>query len=211
MALTEEVKDTINGLGGNVTYLVALDIEHHIFLGQWKAEYPHAEIIGPHGLREKREKRAETRGTEITHIFTPENRAEFDVSEEFDAEFEMEYVCMHPNREIVVYHKPSRTLIEADLMFNLPAMQQYAKSPGGGDQGILTKLFGSAMAATGNTSIWQKRFLWHVASASDRDGFKRSMAKIYQWDFDRIIMCHGDVIETGGKDVFRNLFDWFLP
>ena len=211
MALTEHVKTVVNDLNGPVTYLVALDIEHHIFLNQWKAEYPHAEIIGPHGLREKREKRSETRGTEITHIFTPENRAEFDVSEEFDEEFEMEYVHVHPNREIVAYHKPSRTLIQADLMFNLPAMQQYSKTPGGGDRGILTKLFGSAMAATGNTSVWQKRFLWHFASASDRDDFSKSIARIYQWDFDRIIPCHGDVIETGGKGVFRHLFDWFLP
>ena len=123
----------------------------------------------------------------------------------------MEYVHTHPNREIVAFHKPSRTLIQADLMFNLPAMQQYSKTPKGGDHGILTKLFASAMAATGNTSIWQKRFLWHFASASDRGEFSKSIARIYQWDFDRIIPCHGDVIETGGKGVFRHLFDWFLP
>ncbi|KAL1957708.1 hypothetical protein VTO42DRAFT_5551 [Malbranchea cinnamomea] len=210
VALTGEVKNTINALDGTVKYLVALDIEHHIFLSQWKSEYPRAEIIGPHGLREKREKRPETRGVEITHILTPENRAEFDVSEEFDEEFDLEYVYMHPNREIVALHKPSRTLIEADLMFNLPAMEQYSRS-GGGDRGLLTKLFGSAMSASGNSSIWQQRFLWHFASAPDRDEFKRSMARIFQWDFDRIIPCHGEVIETGGKDVFRKLFDWFLP
>jgi hypothetical protein len=30
------------------------------------------------------------------------------------------------------------------------------------------------------------------------------------WDFDRIIPCHGDVIETGGKAKWDKVYDWYL-
>lgn len=36
------------------------------------------------------------------------------------------------------------------------------------------------------------------------------MNRINQWDFDRVIPCHGDVIETGAKGIFQNVFEWFL-
>jgi hypothetical protein len=30
------------------------------------------------------------------------------------------------------------------------------------------------------------------------------------WDFDRLIPCHGDVIETGAKQVWLDAFQMFL-
>ncbi len=30
------------------------------------------------------------------------------------------------------------------------------------------------------------------------------------WDFDRIIPCHGDVIETGGKQAFQTVMKRYL-
>lgn len=40
--------------------------------------------------------------------------------------------------------------------------------------------------------------------------FGISSRKILTWDFDRVIPCHGDVIETGGKEVFAKMVDWFV-
>jgi hypothetical protein len=36
------------------------------------------------------------------------------------------------------------------------------------------------------------------------------MAKIDKWDFDRIVGCHGDVIESNGKGIFRHIMAWHL-
>jgi hypothetical protein len=47
-------------------------------------------------------------------------------------------------------------------------------------------------------------------SKQDRASFAESVRRIYAWDFDRVIPCHGDVIEEGGKEVFRSVFEWFL-
>ena len=58
MALTQATKEKIASFGGDLRYLVATDIEHHIFLSEWAAAYPNAKLVGPEGLPEKRQKAA---------------------------------------------------------------------------------------------------------------------------------------------------------
>jgi hypothetical protein len=166
-------------------------------------------VLGVEGLPEKREKTKEFAGTKFEHVWTKSNKADFKVDEEFDKEFDYEYVHSHSNKELVFLHKPDKTLIEADLMFNLPATEQYSRTKEGAEKGTLTKLFIGLMSAQ-PTSVWQKRFLWYVASAGDRPGFNQSVKKIDTWDFQRIIPCHGDVIESNAKGVFRHVMEWHL-
>ena len=100
-------------------------------------------------------------------------------------------------------------MIEADLLFNLPATEQFSKSGVDPQSGILTKLFGGIMNTRGDM-VWQKRFLWYAASKQDRAGFAESAKKIKSsWDVERIIPCHGDVIETGGKSILDKAMAWF--
>jgi hypothetical protein len=40
---------------------------------------------------------------------------------------------------------------------------------------------------------------------------KKDAHVVVDWDFDRIIMCHGDVIENGGKDVWREAYVKYFP
>jgi hypothetical protein len=30
------------------------------------------------------------------------------------------------------------------------------------------------------------------------------------WDFDTIVVCHGNIVETGGKEAFTRVFAWYL-
>lgn len=41
------------------------------------------------------------------------------------------------------------------------------------------------------------------ASVKDRAAFESSLGTILGWDFDRVIVGHGDVIESGGKAKLR--------
>jgi hypothetical protein len=207
VALTDEVKKIVADLGGDVKYIAALDIEHHIFLGEWYKAYPGAKVLAPEGLLEKRKKQG-NENVPFSSIFTEKNRS-VPVDAEFDAEFESEYFASHINKELVFLHKPSKTLIEADLMFNLPATEQFSKAGGDATSGILTKLF-SALQNTQGTAVWQKRMIWYGTSAGNRPDFNKSAAKVATWDFERIIPCHGDVIETGGKGIFEKVFGWHL-
>ncbi|KAF2763311.1 hypothetical protein EJ05DRAFT_496138 [Pseudovirgaria hyperparasitica] len=207
-ALTPEVKEKVSSLGGRVKYIVAPDLEHHIFLGPWAQFYPGAKVIGMEGLREKRAKQ-ENEDIPFAVTFTSKDKDSVKIDTEFDAEFDYEYVPAHANKELVFNHKPSKTLIEADLIFNMPATEQMSRTSESATTGILTKIW-TYLTNTNGTALAQKRLIWYGISAGDRTGYAKSMAKINGWDFDRIIPCHGDVIETGGKGIFQKVMQWHL-
>ncbi|KAI8942161.1 hypothetical protein NX059_000249 [Plenodomus lindquistii] len=206
VALTEDVKRKVSELG-EVKYIAALDAEHHIFLGPWHQAYPNAQVMGPDSLPEKRRKQ-NNENVPFAFIFNKSKPIQT-ISPEFDTEFDWEYVPSHVNQEIVFHHKPTRSLITADLMFNLPATEQYSKTNIDPNSGILTKIFG-ALQSTKGSAIWQQRTIWYGTSAKDRKGFAQSISKINSWDFERIIACHGDVIEGEGKGIFQKVFKWHL-
>jgi hypothetical protein len=211
VALTEETKAKVAELGGNVAYIIALDFEHHIFVSEWAAQWPEAKIIGPEGLPEKRAK--QTKDPKINDdkfavVFTKEGKRDIRISEEFDADFDYEYVDGHANKELVFNYRPDKVLIEADLMFNLPATEQYSKVPESErPNGFLNKIFHSVQNTSGEAT-WSKRFNWHLAK--DRNSMSDSLKVIDQWDFVTLIPCHGDVLEGNGKDIFRKIFQWHL-
>ncbi|KAL9112761.1 MAG: hypothetical protein Q9227_003064 [Pyrenula ochraceoflavens] len=207
VALTDEVRAKLTSLGGPVKYISALDYEHHIFMTPWSEAFPDAKIIGVEGLYEKRQKDPATKDLKFHHTFTQQS-PQLSISEEFDREFAVEYVHSHVNRELVFFHKPSRTMIEADLIFNLPATEQFSKSGLSPTSGLLTRLF-IALNNTRGDAIWHKRFLWYAAAGKDRPAFARSVREMEGWDFDRIIPCHGEVVESGGKGVFRKMTEWY--
>ena len=196
-------------MGNNVAYLTAPDFEHHIFLSEWAKAFPGAKVIGVEGLPEKREADPATKGLKFSHVFTQKNKEGMRIDDDFDKDFDYEYVGSHANKELVFRYKPDRTMIEADMMFNLPATEQYSKSGQKATDGLLTRFF-TGFQNTAGSATWQKRFLWFVASSKDRPGFNASVHKIAAWDFDRIIPCHGDVIENDAKGIFRKVFDWHL-
>lgn len=207
VALTEEVKKKVESMG-EVKYITALDAEHHIFLGPWHQQYPNARVLGPETLPEKREKQNNEK-VPFHVVFESTKKHEVTVDPEFDAEFEYEYVHAHANKELVFNHKPTRTLIEADLVFNMPATEQYSKSGIDGTSGILTKLFSTFTHMRGE-AMGQRRFLWYGVSSGDRKAFNASIAKINEWDFERLIPCHGNVIESGAKTRFQQVMKWHL-
>lgn len=208
VSLTPEVRETVESLGGNVKYIAALDLQHHLHVTSWKNAFPQAEILAPEGLWEKRQSNLEFKDTMFQHVFKKDEGPK-KISDEFDADFETEYVDGHGSRELVFLHRPSRTVIEADLLFNLPANEQYSKSEDGRPLNFLTRLV-LPLLTIGNPATGQRRFAWYILSSADRAAFTRSMKRIAGWDFDRLIPCHGDVVETGAKGVFQNVMAPFL-
>jgi hypothetical protein len=220
VALTEATKAKVASLGGDVRYLVATDIEHHIFLSEWAAAYPNARLIGPEGLPEKRHKAAAGSDPKVGHepfavVVTKEMSESGDavarIGDDFAADFEMEYVHAHPNKELVFLYKPDKVLIQADLMFNLPAVEQYSRVPDAEKPklGVLGKIFGSLQSTDGE-ALGMKRFLWHAISRKDRAGFNESVRRIAGWDFETIVPCHGETMVGNGKEVFDKVFAWHL-
>ncbi|KAF8543202.1 hypothetical protein BDD12DRAFT_874824 [Trichophaea hybrida] len=205
--LSSDVTSTLTSIGGSVSYIIAPDMEHHMQLGPYKTAFPTAVVIAPEGLREKRAKQGD-QDVPVDFAFSKTNKNGMKLPEEFLRDFEVEFWDSHANKEITLLHKPSRTLIEADLLFNLPAREQYSNTDEDPTKGPWTKLVMYFM----NTTLGhkgQQRFNWYVA-CKDKPSWAESARRVAAWDFDRIIPCHGDVIETDGNDVFRRLFAWHL-
>jgi hypothetical protein len=216
VALTPTVKSKLQSLSPNPphTYLIAPDMEHHIFLSPWYSHFSSSHVIAPEGLAEKRATQNKTDKSvtiiPFSTIFTAKNKSEIKISEEFDKEFEYEYLPSHPNKELVFHHLPSKTLIEADLLFNLPATEQYSKTGIDPTTGWATRLF-AALNNTKGDAKWQKRLLWYGISSSDRKGFNESVKRIGGWGFETIVPAHGDVIPASeGKGIFEKVFEWHL-
>jgi hypothetical protein len=163
--------------------------------------------MGPDVLPEKRAKQNNEK-VPFSILFSA-SKPVVSISPEFDAEFDWEYVPSHINKEIVFHHRPTRSLITADLMFNLPATEQFSKAGVDANSGILTKIF-TALQNTKGDAKWQQRTIWYGTSASDRKGFSASVERINKWGFTRIIPCHGDVIEEEGKGIFEKIMRWHL-
>ncbi len=88
-------------------------------------------------------------------------------------------------REHVFFHAPSRTLIVADLVFNF-----------GTSATAWTRFFFRWAAGIRQYPGVSRLFR---LSIRDRDAFNQSVRQMMQWDFDRLIVGHGDIIESGAK------------
>jgi hypothetical protein len=92
-------------------------------------------------------------------------------------------------QEVVLLHRPTRTLVITDLCFNI----QRAASR------VARALFRS-------NGMWRRfgpsRAIRLIAVA-DRAALERSLEHILRWDFDRIVPGHGDVLEKGGPAALR--------
>jgi len=213
VALTPEVKAKLAELGNNLLYIVAPDIEHHIFVSDWKAAFPAAKLICVDGLPEKRAGQNDPKIGKETFdvVFKPDNKRTMSISPDFDHDFEYEYMDGHANKELVFFYKPDHVLIEADLLFNLPATEQYSRVP---DEdrpkpGFLARQFMGLQTTQGDVK-GLKRLIWYALSRPNRPSFDDSIKRISTWDFSIIVPCHGDVIEEGAKETFEKVFDWHL-
>lgn len=191
----------------NVKYLVAPDFEHHMALKAWKDKFPKALIIGPEELKEK--KKAE--GLDIDIAFKPEEGnkllsgaalAAVGFPKELVDTFDAVYLPSHANKEVMLYHKPSETLLEADAIFNTPSNEQYKDSDVNpkGSWGIP-----NLMNYMGFDSPLQKR-LWK-GLYTDRPAAKTAFNELLRLPIRRIIPCHGDVIEEPPAVIAMKLED----
>ena len=92
-------------------------------------------------------------------------------------------------RDTALLHVPSCTLILTELIFNF-----------GGDEPIWTELL-LRVAVGGRHHPGMSRPV--KAGVKNEAAFRSSLETILSWDFDRVIVGHGDVIESDGKSKLR--------
>jgi len=173
----DEHVDAIRRLG-DVVAIVAPNKFHHLFLGKAAQAFPKAQVHLAPGLRKK----------------VPTLPAGTDLDEAPPEAWSgaLERVVMSGSAagEVVFFHPPSRTLILTDLAFNITR------------GGVWTRL---AMKLNGGFGELSTTRLMR-ATIRDPDAFARSLLAILRWDFDRLVVAHGDVLESGARQAFERTF-----
>jgi hypothetical protein len=166
---------------GEVRHVVGPNRFHDECLREFQAEYPSAQFHAAPGLAsDRRDIRfsAEPLGD------TPHP--------EWSGIIDQRLVRGMPRlNEIVFLHRPSRSLLIADLAFNFGAEAPW-----------LLKLIIKLGGTWGDFA--PSRFCRSMMR--DRAAVRASLDAILAWDFDRIIVGHGHNVETGGKAALRKAF-----
>lgn len=160
-------------VGSDPLTLVAPSLLHHLHLPAAIERFRPVALWGPPGLPEKLPALGPIRVLGVD----PWPHAD-----------QLEFVVIEgaPKRnEVVFFHRASRTIYTADLFFNI-------REPGG----VLTSLalrFMGIYRRFGAARLWRS---W----VTDRAAFTRSIEAVLAWDFDRIVVAHGEVLEYNARD-----------
>jgi hypothetical protein len=179
--LDEATRAEVDALGP-VRFLVAPNVMHHVHLGAWAAAYPRAKVVAPAGLRRKR----------------PELRLEVELTDAPDpgyaAVFSQQLMRGMPKLdEYVFLHRPSRTLLVTDLAFNIRESSSW-----------LTRAYLKLCRTYGKLAPT----LLLKSMVKDRAALRASLDTVLGWDFERVVVCHGEVLERGGREALRDGFTW---
>jgi hypothetical protein len=170
--LDPPTRDALDALGP-VGSVVAPSKVHHVFVRDYLDGYPAARVYGAPGLTEKRKDLA-LHGT-LSDEAPPQWRGQIEQHLFRGATF---------INEVVFFHPASRTLILTDLAFNVPT-----------DKTAGARLFYRLAGAAGRFGPHR----WARFLIRDHRAARESVERILLWDFDRVVVSHGDVLETGGR------------
>ncbi len=166
---------------GSVAYIVAPNAFHSSEAHYYKVRYPRAQLLASRACAADIEKRAKVDGL---------------LPEAWPRNIEVECLEFQGTRmlaENVFFHQPSQTLILTDLVFH---MQHESNA----FERCFFKL-NRIYRRFGPSNIF-RYFL-----VEDRARAEESFHAIMKWDFDRVIMSHGVIVEAGGRDRMRQGFE----
>lgn len=181
IAPTPSVRETLASLG-EVAHLIGPNTYHDAYLPEAQQTWPSARLHGAPGLAKA------NRRLRVDRKLTCEP------PEDWRDVFQQHLMRGMPLlNEVVFLHPATRTLIIADLAFNL-----------GPERPALTRWFLRLYGAYGRFAPSRAvRFV-----IKDRASFRQSLDTVLSWDFDRILIGHGTPIDSGGKDALRRAYAW---
>jgi len=169
---------------GEVRYAVAPNRVHHLYAGRVAEAYPGARLWIAPGLERKR----------------PDLVYEAILGDEPPAEWRDEvgqvFFRGRPyENEVVFLHRASRTLLLCDLAFHFgPRTHPVTK--------LLMRLVRS-YGRFGPSTL-------DPLLIRDRRAARESLERILAWDFDRVVVAHGEILEHGGREALREGYAWLL-
>jgi hypothetical protein len=178
---TPERRAKVEALG-TVAHLYAPNTYHHLWIGAWAAAFPAAKLHAPAGLLEKRSDLRIDR----THGSAPEPAFAGVVEEHAIDGFLLE--------ETVLLHRPSATLVVADLVHNI-----------GRPPGAWTRTYSRMMGFYDRVAL-SRVIRW--TAFSNRAAARRSLDDLLAQPFDRMVVGHGTPLAAGAREALAGAYTW---
>lgn len=160
-----------------VSDFVAPNAMHHMNLGRALGKHPEARATAAPGVERKH----------------PDLRLESLVGKSWGEDLLQTPVDgMGFLNEFAFFHAPSATLIVTDLAFNLRAVDHW-----------LTRTLMAVDGVYGRFGCPRSHDLLLVR---DRKAYRRSLERVMEWPFERIIVGHGAPVEANGRELFARAF-----
>jgi Domain of unknown function (DUF4336) len=176
---------------GTVSHIIAPNLYHYLFASDFKNLYPKAIFWATSGLEVKKPELPIDRIIDSnTDSFLNDLQCVL-----FDGFKTLGLKGLDVVNELVFFHPKSRTLILTDTAFHFddsfPLITQFAARLLGGYKSL-------------SPSLLEK------VATTEKAKVKLTVQKILDWDFERVIMAHGSIIESQGKQSFKAGYESFL-
>ena len=164
---------------GPVRHVLGPNRYHHLYLGPACDRFDGARLYLAPGLAEKR--------ADLAVATTLQSGDRYPWSEDLDHVF-LEGV---PElNEVAFFHRTSRTLILTDHLFHLG---KDCRSWG-------TRCLGRMLGVYAAPALPREvRYLF----VKNKAALAHAMSQVLQWDFDRVVLTHGKIVERRGKAVIE--------
>jgi short-subunit dehydrogenase len=185
-ALQEELQKI-----GRITYLLAPSIAHWMFLPDWQSALPEAQVMAVVGLGRRSQVRRS--GLRI------DAELDGDAPEAWADEFDTVLISAPPFAELVLFHRPSRTLILTDLVQNLDPDRLPP----------LPRLIADQLGVTapdGRAPIYLRLLLRMWGST-----VSQAAARLVSFAPDRVVFSHGEWFAHDATARLRRSLRWLLP
>lgn len=186
-AISPELMEEMEGLG-SVSFIVGASNGHNIWLREWQDAFPDAVLYVSGGIPKKLKlTNYQILGESHENIWKEDLAWEFMLGVPFFS-------------ESVFLHKKTKSLIVTDLIQNYPDERP------SGFSGFMTKYFFETLGFKGTCVAPPLKMGFMI---KDKPNFTLFIEKILNWEFERIIVTHGDIIDVNAKQVFANLCERF--
>jgi hypothetical protein len=183
LAIDDATAKEINAIG-EVKSIVAPSCIHFLYLKPAMERWPKARVLGAPGLERK------VKG--LTFEPLPIQGSTDALGDDLRVRLieGVPYITEH-----VFLHPKTRTLIVTDLVFNIYETRGFSMK-------VFLFMVG-AWKKTAQSRMW--RFL-----TKDRSAAARSLEDMLAWDFERVVVAHGDVIDGEPNVKLRGALHWLL-
>jgi hypothetical protein len=185
IALTESLERRVKALG-RVSYLIAPNKLHHLFMREWLDAFPQAQAFTAPGVDKK------LPGVTCQPLDMEQPPWRHEIAQ-------LTFTGSKVMAEVVFFHRASKTLIVADLIENFDPQTLGFKDR------LLARITGILAPVGGMPRDWRATF-----RGPGRVEARRCVEAILDWHPERVVLAHGNLVPAGGHTFVSHALAPFL-